>query len=282
MRWIGSAVCVVAALLAGCGGSDPVAETETFGLIAYETANNASRDIWVMNGDGTAPVLVVSDAGQPCLCGDGLAMAFIQGLNVFTIRADGTGQFDVTQRPPGTVGASLSEPAFNFAGDRIAYVVRPVVLNPVPWIVLIDADGSNETQLVTDGSQPAFSADGTRVVFMRGNDICIIDTDGTDFENLTNGAVGVTRKNPSFSPTGDQIVYASAPVIPSPTWSIRLLDVDTKNNTLVIDNGTAPNFNPDGDRIVFVREGRLLSTDLQGTNVAPLTAGPGESHPSWE
>ena len=61
-----------------------------------------------------------------------------------------------------------------------------------------------------------------------------------------------------------------------------MIDVVTKVSTQIVADGELPEFNALGDRIVFMRDGEIWSTDLTGTIVEQLSFGPKDDHPSWE
>ena len=70
---------------------------------------------------------------------------------------------------PGTEGAGA--PDWSPDGERLVIQKGGVsVVNP---------DGSNLVQLTADGHSPAWSPDGTRIVFGRGDDLWVMNADGT-------------------------------------------------------------------------------------------------------
>lgn len=123
--------------------------------------------------------------------------------------------------------------------------------------------GGSPLRRLTEGPgfdvQPAWSPDGRRIVFARGDaltsqaDIYVINADGTGLINLTN-TPGTVDFGPAFSPDGRNIVFNSDQA--SPEALPRVL----RNE-------------PDGDLYVM---------DADGGNVVQLTSGPrGQKDPSW-
>ena len=86
-------------------------------------------------------------------------------------------------------------------------------------IYVMNADGSNRTRLTNDAlidGVPAWSPDGTKIVFMSGTgslmdpnsfEIFVINADGSNRTRLTNNTV--VDGQPSFSPDGTKILFAS-------------------------------------------------------------------------
>jgi Tol biopolymer transport system component len=53
---------------------------------------------------------------------------------------------------------------------------------------------------------PAWSPDGEQIAFWNGADICITDTTGGQFTNITNGASGYSYYSPRWSPDGARLI----------------------------------------------------------------------------
>jgi TolB protein len=110
------------------------------------------------------------------------------------------------------------------------------------------------------------------------NQLCLINADGTDFQQLTN--VNANNYYPVFSPLGGSIVYASNQN--GGVFDLFLFVFDgsrlirlTKN----IGNVVSPSFSPDGKKILFAnRAGEgptsLWTVDNTGENANLLYAGP--------
>jgi len=274
-RWLPALIGILAAALVGCGQNIE----EAAGRIAFETETASPSDIMIMNGDGTEPQFVISNGSEPSLRSDGRLIALIIENNVYTVRTTGTGLFKVTDFG---IGVGVRNPAINPSGDRIAYVSEVTTLGAVPVIHIIGTDGTGDRELVTSGTEPAWSPDSLQIAFVRDPDIYTINLDGTNLTNQTNNGTGVISTAPAFEPSGIRIAYTETPVVPSPIPSIRIVDLMSTEKTTLVVNGSHPTYRPDGMRFAFVRSGDIFSAKFDGTDVVQLTSGiADDKHPSW-
>jgi Tol biopolymer transport system component len=164
-------------------------------------------------------------------------MDFGLGRQIYTIKPSGLGIKQLTKVP-----GSAESPDWSPDGTRIAFQQEPLgELGTGPgglWIV--NADGSHLHQVADSGGQPAFTPDGTHLVYFcddctGGQGIFLMKADGSD-------APG-TRL--TTSPSG-------------------------------YDGDADPDVSPDGQTVTFVRqkvEGErqaLFAVDIDGTNVREL------------
>ena len=145
-------------------------------------------------------------------------------------------------------------------------------------------DGSGPLKLTTaGGDHPAWSADGAYLAFDRAGEVFSMIADGALQVNLTNNAA--TDRQPTFSPDGSQIVFASD----RSAGGFRLYRMPSAGGvaTAVTATGAlqagsdddAPEWNWANDRIVFQRgvpdEGSgntaIFSVKADGTNLLRLT-----------
>jgi dipeptidyl aminopeptidase/acylaminoacyl peptidase len=71
-------------------------------------------------------------------------------------------------------------------------------------IIIINRDGTNETNLTNnqvENSDPRWSRDGSRIVFVQASQVCVINADGSGFLALTQGAW------PDWSYDGGRIAF---------------------------------------------------------------------------
>jgi TolB protein len=211
---------------------------------------------------------------------------FVRDQRLWTVDVDGAGLSAVLG-----VGSALS-PTWHPSGRYIAFMdlsndgthisVRDLVSGSSRRIP--DRGGSNIT--------PAFSPDGSTLVFASGND-------GVDlfavsaFENdaprrITNGR-GSSNSNPSFSPDGRRIAFTSGR-LGHP--EVYITDADGTNPDLLTTTGFGdqlyranPDWSPDGRRVAFQSQiagvFQIMTINLRDRSVQALTSEGRNEDPSW-
>lgn len=127
--------------------------------------------------------------------------------------------------------------------------------------------------------EPAVSPDGSRVAFVLGGRIALVELRSGDLHVLT---LGVERRDsaPSWSPDGRRLVITSR--LPTErNADVQVLTLDTPGvnpprQSLTVTPGmdeSEPVFGPDGTFVVFVREDGLVRLDLANGRTRRLTAG---------
>jgi Tol biopolymer transport system component len=137
-------------------------------------------------------------------------------------------------------------------------------------------------------SEPAFSADGRRIVFMRyrlgvhGPEIYKMHADGSHKVRLTHSRA--IEWGPSFSPSGRSIVFARTfHSNQYDLWKMRAGGGQKKRLTHTRASETSPKFSPNGRRILFVRELDLAIMKANGSHAHRIRATPNvfESSPDF-
>ena len=196
---------------------------------------------------------------------------------LFVMEADGSNQTRLTS-------GEILAPVWSPDGCKIVFR---------QWlgeIDVINADGSDQTVVVprTGVGDPGshfrshFSPDGARILFRgrglssRNRDFFVVDADGSNPVNLTNNTGVDMDWEPSWSPDGTTILFASrrAP------RGIYIMNADGTGRRR-LSSGNSPVWSPDGSKIAFrLLEGRhsnIVVMDPDGTNVTPLTDGSGNA-----
>ncbi|MDX6680847.1 MAG: TolB protein, partial [Solirubrobacteraceae bacterium] len=265
----------------------PAAFPGSDGVIAFTSARNGDDDVYVISPDGSGLRRLTSDAAgdsAPAFSPDGSRIAFQSTragfADVFAMDADGSRQANLTN-----LGGDDVAPAFSPAG-RIAYA-RNVGGNFDVFVM--NADGSGQANLTnTPGSSelaPAFSPDGSKILFTRGFDINVMNADGTGQRDLTNSAA--VENEATFSPDGGSIAFESDV---DGNFEIYVMNADGTAPTRLTNDpasDVSPAFSPDGSKIAFSsdRSGDrdVWVMDEDGENPANLTrkAGVADAQPDW-
>ena len=138
-------------------------------------------------------------------------------------------------------------------------------------IFIMDADGSNVTQLTSNGvtdTQPSFSPNAQEIVWQRDGEIWKMDADGSNQTQLTSGFFD---HDPSYSPGGSKIAFARS-------FDIYVTDADGENTTQLTSTGNDddPSWSPSGTKIVFEssRGGNdeIYVMNADGSNESQITS----------
>ncbi|MBK9925656.1 MAG: PD40 domain-containing protein [Anaerolineales bacterium] len=133
----------------------------------------------------------------------------------------------------------------------------PLISNPV------DLPTATASPISTDGVPSPTAADGLtgHIVFtcqifkvQASNQICIMNADGTGFRRLTTDN---NRQHfyPSLSPDGRSVLYSGFFEKNNyEIYELTIADGALKRLTNIFTIETAPEFSPDGERIIFARE----------------------------
>jgi Tol biopolymer transport system component len=123
-------------------------------------------------------------------------------------------------------------------------------------IFSIRPDGGDRQRLVDAGREPAVSADGMTIVFQRAGNLYTANRSGGDVRQVTD--TPKAERTPSFSPSGNKLLYATDKTIDDPA-QIYTVRVDGTERTRLTQNELSsfePEYSPNGNKIAFTRQGR--------------------------
>jgi WD40-like Beta Propeller Repeat len=158
-------------------------------------------------------------------------------------------------------------------------------------IFTINPDGSGLTMLtstLSNNENPAWSADGSKIVFMSDRDgnfeIYSMNADGSGQTRLTNNTSA--DEFPGWSPDGTKIVFTSNR---DGNFEIYSMNADGSGQTRLTNNPAsdfAPAWSPDGTKIAFdsTRDGNdeIYTMNSDGSNPVRLTNNPAsDTDPNW-
>jgi TolB protein len=174
------------------------------------------------------------------------------------------------------------EPSWSPDGSRIVFVrgLRIEWDDPqdvIGSIWVMDADGQNLRRLTTSRKGdhlPAWSPDGSTIMFNRGEDIYTIAAGGGQLRRLT---FDHHSECPAWSPDGRRIAFTRS------GW-IYVMDADGSNVRRVTystyQGDLWPTWSPDGRTIAFTRKGKIALVGADGGPVTMLAVPEGET-PRW-
>ena len=156
-------------------------------------------------------------------------------------------------------------------------------LNGVPGLYESNGTGTAVTLLVAEGQgfyafeHPSFSPNAKTIAFSAfgkagGGDVYTISAAGGKAKDLTNSSSS-DEENPSYSPSGSQIVVASADAASNNTLSeLRTIDAKTGAETLVLNNyphgAGSPSYTSNGTDILFAESDGAGDTQIASMPVA--------------
>lgn len=184
------------------------------------------------------------------------------------------------------VSAAPARAAFPGANGKIAF--RSTRDNNYE-VWAMNADGSGQANLTRNAAadtEPAFSPDGSRIVFQSNGEVYVMQADGSGQTNLTKSPT--IDMQPAFSPDGSKLAFYSDRNGDSEIWVMGADGSAPTNLTRTPGPDSDPAFSPDGSKIAFVSgrdrsnlEVYVMNADgTAQTNLTASAAGDDEA-PDW-
>ena len=290
-------------LLAGCGAAAPppasVAPsptgTDDGQLVIYQAVYSDGVDIGRMRFDGTeAERLPVADYERwhPRWSPDGTLIVYDRWYpreekqHIAVVAPDGSGDRFIVECVSPCL--AVEHPAWSPDGQAIVFAA----VTGQEWdgpdmtchLGVVDVASRDVTYLLSETGcgfsymAPAFSPDGTRIVFKRIDEaagrpaLFTVAVDGSDLQQLTDWGLGA---RPDWSPDGDWIVFMDVEHAP-PFGQVHLYRIRSDGTDLVeltdmpgtVTGDVFPRWLPDGSAILFSRcdggfacEPRIINPD---------------------
>jgi len=205
---------------------------------------------------------------MPAWSPDGQCIAFVNGAQIYKIKANGDSLTQLTFE-----GRNFF-PAWSPDGKWITY---SNTIGDTIGVWISPTDGSGSKRYFTYGGQPDWFPDGQRILY--GNrGIWIEKLDHSSKTQIYSDSVNQIA-TPTVSPDGTKIAFSSQKnECPPQIW---VMDADGSNlKQLTQKGGTSPAWSPDGSQIVYTRynfaefseeNGHLWIMDSNGENKRQLT-----------
>lgn len=255
--------------------------------IVFVSKRDDRLQLYAINPDGTGEICISKSAyneGYADVNPGGRKIAFTSDEHgkseIYTMNADGTDRTRLTVHDDYDI-----HPRWSPDGSKIMYMSSH---GKDKWDVMImNADGSDNTLIIENGNTPEWSPDGQQIAFSSdmfgSNEIYIANTDGSNISRLSFTPL-VSDTGPVWSSDGQSLLFCQHPyTLDGPLYNKMELYIMAKNGTNTIrltcndveDSNTY--WSPDGSRITFnsLIDGhyQVFIMNADGSDVHQITRG---------
>ena len=272
------------------GTSRGVAQTQ----IAYASLKGDSKEIYVMDYDGSNPRTITANGGLnkfPEWSSDNSKMAFVTILPFASRWELWIQNLEGGRQVVGMPTSYVSSPAFSPAGDRIVFSARQKD-RPDADVYVASLDGSQRRNLTNHPgieTSPTWSPTGRQVAFVSDRSgspqLFAVDADGSNLQGLV--TEGGHCDSPDWSPDGRFVAYSwQAPE----QWKHDIYVVEVATGKIYqltsgLGSNENPHWSPDGRHIAFqgTRTGskQIFIMNADGENLKQITAYGINEGPAW-
>ena len=212
---------------------------------------------------------------------------FVRSNQLWSVDSDGEG----LRLIPGT--ADALSPAWNATGNMIAYSMLPGESGPSRIVVRdMEAGRTWSSRVAATNTQPAFSPDGSQLVYSAGSDafdLYSVMPFGPEPPRRLTARRQSLNTSPTFSPDGRKIAFTSG-ILGHP--EVYIIDADGSNAELLTSSGfgdelyrSNPSWSPDGLRVTFQSRingsFQIMTIAVRDRSTRQLTSEGENEDPSW-
>ena len=258
----------------------PCTAEDSAGRIAYVCLQNSQPRACLMDPDGSNQMTIgptLSNLSTVAWSPDSAKIAFVSSGSTSEISIMDAGGSHVIQIT--NLGLSLFpplHPRFSPDGSKIVFAAPTNLPQDAFYQLLtIPSAGGSPTQLTSGSGQhsmPAWSPDGTRILFNTGSALFSVNPSGGAATQIASGL----HMWPAWSPDGSKIAYADFS-------GLFIMNSDGSNVRLVANAPTVkPSWSPDGKQIIFGNAVNqpisIVNADGTGLHSIPGVTG---NFPDW-
>lgn len=207
-------------------------------IFSSDASTTSYSEVFIMNSDGTGVQQITTNgdyygSNNPRFYGTS-KIWYDRGPTAgvhewWSMNYDGSNQTQITNWQ----AQSKQSPFFYFNSDqtKIVYEKGNPSWTPSHDIYISNIDLSGEIRLTNNSiydAMPKFSSDGSKIVWSQEGDIWVMNSDGTNPQQLTNVSSGQNCYWPAFSMDGSKIYYT---YFDGPAGDVYVMNNDGSNKT---------------------------------------------------